>query len=1232
MNTTPTFSIIVPTYNHARFVGPALDSLLAQTDPDWEAVVVNDGSTDDTPEVLARYAAKDGRIRVFHQPNGGTGAALNRALSHARGEWICWLSSDDFFDPKKLAIHREWMRREPTCRFFFTYFRLFNQANNTTVDHQLWGPLPEREYQVLGLFFRNYVSGISICVHRQSWEAIGRFNERLRYAQDYDMWLRLLARYPGTFIPEWTCINRHHSGQCSEIFPQACYYDTAAAGVQFLNEHRFEELFPLLDPSDTRIALKVVEKALNQAADETAFLYWYGAHPCLLSRTLEWAWNNKLGTKVYNHRAPIRELARQIIADTSRQLRGTPLGWHWQVASAATTLPNPDFSYTPMRPIDLGLNFLYDLRAQGKTDLGDLQRYFKMQYALNLPTAPQRLDQRSIVIQESQFTPPPYQDIELARELRAAGCKVVIVRAGPERLLHVEGIPCLEAGSQQGSEVVVRELLPVDTIIWRNGPDDLTTFPARRQYTLATPAHSTAAEVASILDSEKTPSDRCSAITPSVSSNRKKVVFIGARPWGGGAERVTYDLLHAINSEKYELHFVYLFNNETPQVHFDKRIVLHDVERELKSLHMNRSSLLRRAANRSSKTLRMLSDLLSRMLPPQSIRQYLDPCQDSIKQVWPHVIALKQILQRIGSDALLVPIMEEATVRVWLAQAFAKQPYCASLHIAESHYMPVLYPKPERLTIENFFLSSACSSAAAVTLPSQGCKDDLIEHFNAPAANVRVMPNPIDVASILKSCGDVPEVPLPSILGKYVFVHVARLCYQKNHQLLFDACRLLKKRTSNFLVVCLGEGELRAEIEQQIKTFGLQEQVLLLGEVRNPFAYMARAHGLLLTSRFESFALVLVEAMACGAVPISVDCPYGPRDVLDGGKHGLLVPMDDPLALADAMLRVAEDRALREECRQAGVARARQYELANVARQWEQLFDSIDASDGDTRKPIVEQRQSHTIPSTPNQRRKVVFVCPANAEATADNEMHDLMLRFDRTKYELHCVRHSETDFSKIDYSSNNTLHTFEHELKKLELSNEGLWKRGFRYVANHLRQASDFFGKNLRHSAFNPQLDPCLDLISRHWPYVIALKTILANIGSEAVIVPIAHESIIRTWLAQAFLNCPFFPLLSTQDSAYLHPKSDKLIFEHFLLANALQRASVVVSPNQKIALDVRRHFRVPEHRIEILPNSLDSNTPMNGTTNALLGARRVALWESIIDQLAPTKCGLHEFDTRAA
>ncbi|MFN8008424.1 MAG: glycosyltransferase [Terriglobia bacterium] len=98
----PRFSILVPTYNQARFLPGCLDSLLGQTYPRWEALVINDGSTDDTALVMERYALKDRRIRIFHKKNGGVASVLNEALRNACGDWICWLSSDDLFESRKL--------------------------------------------------------------------------------------------------------------------------------------------------------------------------------------------------------------------------------------------------------------------------------------------------------------------------------------------------------------------------------------------------------------------------------------------------------------------------------------------------------------------------------------------------------------------------------------------------------------------------------------------------------------------------------------------------------------------------------------------------------------------------------------------------------------------------------------------------------------------------------------------------------------------------------------------------------------------------------------------------------------------------------------------------------------------------------------------------------------------------------------------------------------------------
>ena len=109
----PFVSVIIPTYNSAEFLGQAIDSVLEQTFLDFEIIIVDDGSTDRTPEVAAQYSD---HITYIRQPNGGNAAARNRGLAEARGRWLCFLDADDLWEPRKLERqlldllrHPEWM-------------------------------------------------------------------------------------------------------------------------------------------------------------------------------------------------------------------------------------------------------------------------------------------------------------------------------------------------------------------------------------------------------------------------------------------------------------------------------------------------------------------------------------------------------------------------------------------------------------------------------------------------------------------------------------------------------------------------------------------------------------------------------------------------------------------------------------------------------------------------------------------------------------------------------------------------------------------------------------------------------------------------------------------------------------------------------------------------------------------------------------------------------------------
>jgi glycosyltransferase involved in cell wall biosynthesis len=108
-----TVSIVMPAFNVASYIGAAIGSVVAQTFPDWELLIVNDGSTDDTAVAAQQWAESDRRIRIFHQPNRGISSARNRALAHATGEILAILDSDDLWEPRYLEEQLGVLRTHP---------------------------------------------------------------------------------------------------------------------------------------------------------------------------------------------------------------------------------------------------------------------------------------------------------------------------------------------------------------------------------------------------------------------------------------------------------------------------------------------------------------------------------------------------------------------------------------------------------------------------------------------------------------------------------------------------------------------------------------------------------------------------------------------------------------------------------------------------------------------------------------------------------------------------------------------------------------------------------------------------------------------------------------------------------------------------------------------------------------------------------------------------------------
>jgi glycosyltransferase involved in cell wall biosynthesis len=220
---------------------------------------------------------------------------------------------------------------------------------------------------------------------------------------------------------------------------------------------------------------------------------------------------------------------------------------------------------------------------------------------------------------------------------------------------------------------------------------------------------------------------------------------------------------------------------------------------------------------------------------------------------------------------------------------------------------------------------------APVVAPANGVADDL--RRNHGAANVRVIHHGVDEARIRELAQATPE-NLPS--APYV-IAVGRLTPQKDYPTLLRAYAAARERGLPHRLVIVGDGDLRDELTGLAREMELGQHVLFLGHRDNPYPYIRRADCLVLSSVFEGFGLVLAEAMALGVPVVSTDCPSGPAEILDAGQAGLLVPMRDVDALANALLRMTRPA---ERAQYASLAhrRAEAFTLERMAAEYRQAL------------------------------------------------------------------------------------------------------------------------------------------------------------------------------------------------------------------------------------------------------------------------------------------------------
>lgn len=204
----PTVTVIIPTYNRARFISAAIDSVVSQTFQDFELIVVDDGSTDDTVAIVNGYG--NPRIRVLACAHEGLCRALNTALRHAQGQFIARLDSDDIWLPTFLATMITRLREAPHTDVVYAVARAMDEEGRP-LSALRGSPLRYPADAFCSLLYRDVTCNIAVVATKRCLEAVGGFDETMRWNEDWDVWLRVAMHHRFTFIDQVVAQYREHA-------------------------------------------------------------------------------------------------------------------------------------------------------------------------------------------------------------------------------------------------------------------------------------------------------------------------------------------------------------------------------------------------------------------------------------------------------------------------------------------------------------------------------------------------------------------------------------------------------------------------------------------------------------------------------------------------------------------------------------------------------------------------------------------------------------------------------------------------------------------------------------------------------------------------------------------------------------------------------------------------------------------------------------------------------------
>jgi glycosyltransferase involved in cell wall biosynthesis len=281
------------------------------------------------------------------------------------------------------------------------------------------------------------------------------------------------------------------------------------------------------------------------------------------------------------------------------------------------------------------------------------------------------------------------------------------------------------------------------------------------------------------------------------------------------------------------------------------------------------------------------------------------------------------------SMAMLKPLMTASPALIACEHAFLTRAFALNEYVG-----------PFRLIYRTLMRPMYNRVCDRIVMTAETGRDDAVSNWHLDPKKIEIIYNPQDLPDLRsRAAAPVDDDSWFSDPSIPTFVGAGRLTEQKGFDKLIDAfARLREKREARLAI--LGRGQLEESLKQQVRDKGLEQDVRFLGFQINHLKYIKRATAFVLSSRWEAMPMVVGETMAIGVPIVSFDCPSGPRELLDAGRCGFLVPDQDVAALADAMGHVIDHPAEAASKVELGLERVRLFDVNVVTRRYENLIEA----------------------------------------------------------------------------------------------------------------------------------------------------------------------------------------------------------------------------------------------------------------------------------------------------